>query len=84
MNAAEEKAIEPLVVWWSKKPRCFKNIKRLSKPHGIYYYSNWKAWMNTEIMTSILGKINLQMEIAKRNIILFMDNALCHPESLSE
>ena len=84
VNAAGEKAIEPLMVWRSKKPSCFKNIKSLSRPHGIYYYSNPKARMNTEIMTSILGKINRQMEVAKRKIILFMDNAPCHPESLSE
>ena len=36
MNAAREKAIEPPVVWRSKKPRCFKNIKSLSRSHGIY------------------------------------------------
>ena len=35
-------------------------------------------------MTSILDKINRQMEVAKRKIILFMDNAPCRPESLSE
>ena len=40
--------------------------------------------MTTEIMTSILGKINRQIEVAKRKIILSMDNAPCHPESLSE
>ena len=40
--------------------------------------------MTTEIMTSVLGKINRQMEVAKRKIILFMDNAPSHPESLSE
>ena len=40
--------------------------------------------MTTEIMTSILGKINQQMEVAKRKIILFMDDAPCHPESVSE
>ena len=84
LNTAGEKAIEPLVVWRSKKPCCFKNIKSLSRPHGIYYYSNPKAWMTTEIMISILGKINRQMEVAKRKIILFMDNAPCRPESLSE
>ena len=32
VNAAGEKAIKPLVVWRSKKPRCFKNIKSLSRP----------------------------------------------------
>ena len=49
VNATGEKAIKPLVVWRSKKPRCFKNIKSLSRPHGIYYFSNLKAWMTTEI-----------------------------------
>ena len=56
----------------------------LSRFHGIYYYSNLKAWMTTEIMTSFLGKINRQIEVAKRKIMLFMDNAPCYPESLSE
>ena len=84
MNAAGEKAIETLVVWRSKKPSCFKNITSLFRPHGIYYYYNPKAWMTVEIMTSILGKINQQMDVAKRKIILFMDNAPCHPENLSE
>ena len=84
MNVAGEKAIEPLVVWGSKKLCCFKNIKTLSRPHGINYYSTPKVWITTEIMTSVLGKINWQMEVAKRKIILFMDNTPCHLESLSE
>ena len=77
-------AIKPLVVWRSKKPCYCKNIKSLSRPHGIHYYSNPKAWMTTGIMTSILSKTNRQMEVAKRKIILFMDNTPWHPESLSE
>ena len=40
--------------------------------------------MTTEIITSILGKIYQQMEVSKRKNILFMDNAPCHPKSLSE
>ena len=40
--------------------------------------------MTTEIMTSVLGEINRQVEVNKRKIILFMDNAPCHPESLNE
>ena len=80
---AGEKAIEPLLVWRSKKLCCFKNIRTLSRPHGIYYYSTPKAWITAEII-SVLGKINWQMEVAKRKIILFMDKTLCHLESLSE
>ena len=83
VNAAGEKAIKPLVVWRSEKPRCFKNIKSLSRPHGILllqsksidYYKNYDV---------IMGKINRQMDVAKRKIILFMDSALYHLESLSE
>ena len=51
VNAAGEKGIKPLVVGRSEKPRCFKNIKSLSRPHGIYYYSNPKVWITTKIMT---------------------------------
>ena len=40
--------------------------------------------MTTEVMTSILYKINQQVKVAKRKIIFFMDNAPCHPESLSD
>ena len=83
VNVAGENAIKSLVVWRSKIPS-FKNIKSLSRPHGIYYYSSPKAWMTTEIITSILSKINRQKEVDKRKIILFMDNTLCHSESLSE
>ena len=43
VNAAGEKAIKPPAVWRSKNLRCFKNIKSLSRPHGIYYYSNPKT-----------------------------------------
>ena len=84
MNATGEKAIEPLLVGRNENPCCFKNNESLSRPHGIYYYSNPEAWMTTEIMTSILGKINWQIEVAKRKIILFMGNGLCLPEILSE
>ena len=70
-----------MVVWRNKKPRCFRNIKSLSRSYGIYYYSNLKAWMTAEIMTSILAKL---MEVAKRKLILFKDNAPCHPEGLIE
>ena len=58
VNATGEKAIEPLLVGRNENPCCFKNNESLSRPHGIYYYSNPEAWMTTEIMTSILGKIN--------------------------
>ena len=84
VNAAGEKVTEPLVIWRSAKPRCFKNVKNRKRSHGIYYYSNQEARMTTEIMTSVLAKINRKMETVKRKNILFMDNAPCHPKCLSD
>ena len=37
--------------------------------------------MTREIMDSVLTKINRKMAAAKRNILLFMDNAPCHLEN---
>ena len=34
-------------------------------------------------MTSILAKINRKMEVAKRKIILFIDDVPCHLESFT-
>ena len=39
--------------------------------------------MNTEIMTTILSKLNRQLKRSDRHILLFMDNAPCHRETLS-
>ena len=80
----KKKVIEPLFIWRSAKPRCFKNVKNRERLHGIYYYANQKELMTTEIMTSVLAEINGKMEAAKRKIILFMDTAPCHPESLND
>ena len=40
--------------------------------------------MTTEIMTSILAKVNRKMEAAKRKITLFIDYGQRHPESLND
>lgn len=47
------------------------------------YFTNSKAWMNTKIMTTILSKLNRQLMSNDRHILLFMDNAPCHPQTLS-
>ena len=35
-------------------------------------------------MISVLANINRKIEVPKRKIIIFMDNAPCHPGSLSD
>lgn len=38
--------------------------------------------MRTEIMTNVLTKLNSKMKHENWHIILFLDNASCHPSSL--
>ena len=40
----------PIAVWRSKKPRCFKKLKNIYRPHGVHYFANAKAWMTPGIM----------------------------------
>ena len=45
VNAAGQKVDEPVIIWKSKKPRCFGNMKSndLSRPLGVHYFSNKKS-----------------------------------------
>ena len=43
VNAAGEKIDEPVVIWKSKKPRCFKRLSDKSRPADVHYISNPKS-----------------------------------------
>lgn len=62
------------IIGKSATPRCFKNILRPPLP----YYNNKNAWMTHSIFTDILNNFNKKLNLQKRNIILFIDNAPCH------
>ena len=81
VSAAGEKVIEQIVIWSSAEPRCFKNLIIPKRPYDLHYYSSQKSWMESEIMASVLTKINRKMAAAKRTILFPMDNAPCHPEN---
>ena len=81
VSAAGEKVNEPIVVWRSAKLRCFKNLINPKPHYDVHYYSSQKSWMTSEIMDSVLTKINRKMAPAKRNILFFMHNAPCHLEN---
>ena len=83
VNAAGDKE-DPIVIGKSVKPRCFKHLKDKTRPSKCNYFSNAKAWMNTGIMTEVLSKLNRRLKRKNRRILLFMDNAPCHPESLKD
>ena len=48
----------PIVIEKSATPRCFKGLKDKKMPHGLSYFSNFKAWMSTDIMETILTNLN--------------------------
>jgi len=68
---------KPLVIGKSMKPRCFKNMNIASLP--VIWKFNKKAWMTSEIMEQWLQYFNADMRSQNRNILLFLDNATCHP-----
>ena len=80
---AERAKEDPVVIGKSVSPRCFKNLQSPNRPYNCSYFANSKAWMNTEIMMTILSKLNRQLKRNDRHILLFMDNAPCHPQALS-
>ena len=63
---------EPVVIWRSKVPRCFRSLKDHSRPMSVHYFSNSKAWMNSDIMETVLGKLDSRINF---KFILFLDNA---------
>ena len=81
VNAAGGKE-SPVLIMKSKKPRCFSKLKDISRPFGAHYHSNNKAWVRTEILIDILTKLNNRMKSEGRNILMFLDNAPCHPPAL--
>ena len=75
----KEKAV---VIWNAETLRCMKRFDKSVLP--VDYRSQKRSWMTTEIMESILTKLNHRLSQNSRYIILMLDNAGCHPKSLKE
>ena len=72
------------MVWKCEKPRCFRILTNISRPHGLHYFANAKAWMTTEIVKEVLSMLDEKMIAEGRKILLFLDNAPSHPNILQE
>ena len=81
VNAAGGKET-PILIGSSKKPRCFANLPHISRPCGADYFSNDKGWMKSDIMINVPTKLNNKLKRTDRQILLFLDNAPCHPPSM--
>ena len=82
-NAAGGKET-PIIIGKAASPRCFKGLRDKSKPLGISYFSNSKAWMTSEIFETVLSRLNRRLARQRRNILPLMNNATCHPEDMSD
>ena len=47
----------PIIISKSASHRCFKGLRDKTTPHGLPYFSNPKACMNTEILNALFKKI---------------------------
>ena len=73
-SAVAEK-LPMFVIWKSKNPRCFKNVKHLP----CEYKSQKKSWMNSEIFEEWVRKLDRKFRANDRNIALIIDNSPAHP-----
>ena len=76
-SATGEKLM-PLVIGRSANPRCFKSCHRTSL--SVTYESNKKAWMTGEMFARWMRRIDIQMRLQNRHILLFLDNCGAHPD----
>ncbi|XP_065831030.1 tigger transposable element-derived protein 4-like [Oscarella lobularis] len=71
---------KPVVIYRSEKPRCFKGIEKSQLP--VQYHNQPNSWMTSKILETVLSKLNRKLSAQKRSILLFLDNAGCHPKEL--
>ena len=75
-NASGDENLPVLLIHKYESPRALKGINKATLP--VWYYWNAKAWMQRSIFHSYLVRLNSQMKLANRKILLLLDNASCH------
>ncbi|MEW8693664.1 MAG: hypothetical protein AB2535_21740 [Candidatus Thiodiazotropha endolucinida] len=75
-NATGTDKLVPLVIGKFQRPRCFG--KTFNPSVYVEYTFNRKAWMTGAIFQDWLSKFNRRMRVARRQVILLVDNATSH------
>ena len=57
-------------------------LQNPSRPANFPNFSNPKSWMTSKVMEAVLARFNKKLAFEDRKVILFLDNATCHPESM--
>ena len=77
VNMTGEEFEKPLIIGRAEKPRCFRNINTKTLP--VLWRHNKKAWMTSNLFKEWVLKFNEKMKRLERKVLLFLDNATCHP-----
>ena len=85
VNVVGEKPVvnEPVVIWKSKKPHCFKRLSDKLQPADVNYFSNPKPWMTSDVMHAVLTCFNRKLLLEQRKVVLILENVTCHPKSIT-
>ena len=68
---------KPVVIWISENARCMQTFV------CQFPITAKKAWLTGEILEAVLTNLNCRLSSLNRKILLFMDNAGCHPDDLA-
>ena len=68
--------LKPFLIGKFKNPQCLKGVKGLP----VDYEANGRAWMTSDLFETWARKADKQMRLARRHILLFIDNCPAHPE----
>lgn len=77
-NATGTTRIKPFVITKVQRPRCFG--KSYNPECYVRYRHNAKAWMTADLFKEWLKDFDRQMRLAKRKVILMVDNAASHSQ----
>lgn len=68
----------PIVIGNAKRPRCFGRLN-VEKDFNLWWRHNKSSWMTSVIFEEMLKSFNSKMKTQGRQVLLFLDNAPCHP-----
>ena len=82
VSADRGKSGKPIVIWQSKRSKCFRLASTPDKLDEVSFFDDSKSWIQVAIMEKVLDTLNFQMRKERINVILFLDNAIVHATSL--
>ena len=64
-----------LVIGKAKNPRCFKNVKFLTRR----YRNQWKSWIDGKLFEDLLRELDRKFAFEGRNVAFVINNCPIHP-----